>query len=181
MVCKAVTIAGLDTYSTGTTWVTRYAYDAADRVEEITYPSGVVVQYVRDAMGRITSVTAAPNGTSHQTVVSNVTYAPFGPVTGWQFRGGAVCAVRTYGRAYRPLTSRYLKNGTTPYKDWTYDYDKAGNIIDWENATQPWWSATYQYDYNGWLRQEAYPTRAGGRSTTTTTPTATASSSAPGA
>ena len=33
-----------------------YAYDAANQVTQITYPSGRVVEYGRDATGRIASV-----------------------------------------------------------------------------------------------------------------------------
>ncbi len=58
----------------GTTdWVAlRYAYDLADRVERITYPSGRQVLYVRDDKGRVTQVrtrannSAAPGRSSHR-------------------------------------------------------------------------------------------------------------------
>ncbi len=41
----------------GTAKTIAYAYNAADNLTQITYPSGRIVSYVRDATGRITSVT----------------------------------------------------------------------------------------------------------------------------
>jgi YD repeat-containing protein len=40
---------------------TAYLYNAADRVTQITYPSGRIVNYVRDTTGRITSATTKQN------------------------------------------------------------------------------------------------------------------------
>ncbi|MEQ1711461.1 MAG: hypothetical protein ABL908_08660, partial [Hyphomicrobium sp.] len=40
----------------GFTYVTDYAYDAADNVTLLTYPSGRQVEYLRDSMGRVTTV-----------------------------------------------------------------------------------------------------------------------------
>jgi RHS repeat-associated protein len=48
------TIAGL-------VHTTAYLYDAADRITQITYPSGRIVNYVRDTTGRITSATTKQN------------------------------------------------------------------------------------------------------------------------
>src|SRR5262249_41226243 len=42
------------------TLVTSYTYDAANWVASITYPSGLTVAYSRDAMGRVTAMTAHP-------------------------------------------------------------------------------------------------------------------------
>ena len=41
---------------------TAYAYDAASRIASITYPSGLTVEYTRDAAGRITGMSAQPKG-----------------------------------------------------------------------------------------------------------------------
>lgn len=69
------------TTTTVQTLVTQYAYTTADRLASITYPSGAVVGYVRDALGRITQVTWRANATaSPVTVVANASYYPFGPL-----------------------------------------------------------------------------------------------------
>jgi YD repeat-containing protein len=62
-------------------WVAlRYAYDLADRIETITYPSGRQVRYVRDAKGRVVGVrTRASTAISTWTTLSsNMSYEAFG-------------------------------------------------------------------------------------------------------
>ncbi len=66
------------------TLTTIYGYDAGGRLASITYPSGKQVVYAYDAAGRVSSVTA--NG---QTLVTGVTYVPFGMASGWTAGNGA--------------------------------------------------------------------------------------------
>ena len=115
--CKAVTITG-NNWGQSTVWRTHYAYDGADRLTEMTSPSCTVVRYLRNCAGRVSEVTAAPDGVTHQTVVSNVSYAPFGPVTAWTYRNGADTAVRELDRAYRVKALQYQESPTTVHKDW---------------------------------------------------------------
>ena len=63
---------------------TSYGYDSGGRLASITYPSGKQVIYAYDAAGRVSGVTA--NG---QTLVTGVTYMPFGMVSGWTAGNGA--------------------------------------------------------------------------------------------
>jgi YD repeat-containing protein len=52
----------------GVSYVTAYAYDLANHVTQVTYPSGRIVSYGRDAMGRISGVTTQANaGATAQT------------------------------------------------------------------------------------------------------------------
>ncbi|MFC3651917.1 RHS repeat-associated core domain-containing protein [Dyella humi] len=83
----------------GQTQVTSYTRSPAGRLLAITHPSGDQVNYARDANGRISGVSVTTNnGTA--TVVSNVTYAPFGPVTGYTL-GNGQSVTRTYDANYR--------------------------------------------------------------------------------
>ena len=61
-----------------------YGYDAGGRLASVTYPSGQQVLYAYDAAGRVSGTTA--NG---QTLVSGVTYLPFGMASGWTAGNGA--------------------------------------------------------------------------------------------
>jgi YD repeat-containing protein len=45
----------------GQAYTVAYVYDKADRVTQITYPSGRIVAYVRAADGRISGVTTKQN------------------------------------------------------------------------------------------------------------------------
>jgi RHS repeat-associated protein len=83
----------------GQTYTTTYTRSLAGRILAITHPSGNQVNYVRDGDGRISGVSVTTNsGTT--TVVSNVTYAPFGPVTAYTLGSGQTVA-RTYDANYR--------------------------------------------------------------------------------
>ncbi|HEX7817225.1 RHS repeat-associated core domain-containing protein [Dyella sp.] len=84
----------------GQTDVVAYSYTAADRLAQITSPSGTVTQYGRDSLGQITTVTVTPAGGAGQTVVSGATYLPFGPISGYTLGNGQVVA-RSYDANYR--------------------------------------------------------------------------------
>lgn len=90
-----------DARTTGTiNLTTTYSYDLANRIASITYPSGMLVSYTRDTMGRITSVTEKPSGGASATVVSSVGYEPFGPDTGSRFGTGGQ-ETRGFDQDYR--------------------------------------------------------------------------------
>ncbi|NJS14205.1 MAG: hypothetical protein HC788_05760 [Sphingopyxis sp.] len=58
-------------------YAVRYTYDAADRLTSMTYPSGRIVTYVRNAQGKITGVTSKANATAAAlTLASNVVWQP---------------------------------------------------------------------------------------------------------
>ncbi|MEJ7805313.1 MAG: hypothetical protein WKG03_05260 [Telluria sp.] len=78
----------------GAIYTTVYHYDGAGRPSGITYPSGRVINYVRDTAGRVSQVTTT-RGTTTTTLVSNVSYQPFGPVNTVTFGNG-----RTHSRGY---------------------------------------------------------------------------------
>lgn len=83
----------------GTTDVTNYTRSAAGRLLAITHPDGNQVNYTRDGDGRISGVSiTTSSGTT--TVASNVTYAPFGPMTSYTLGSGQT-VTRTYDANYR--------------------------------------------------------------------------------
>ncbi|HJU40215.1 MAG TPA: DUF6531 domain-containing protein, partial [Tahibacter sp.] len=66
-----------------------YGYTKADKVERLTYPSGAVVTYTRDAVGRVTAVSRADNASAPPlSLVSSATYYPFGPLNVVTFGNG---------------------------------------------------------------------------------------------
>jgi len=83
----------------GSTDVTSYSRSAAGRILAITHPSGDVLTYGHDAVGRVNAITATTNSGS-MTLVSGVTYEPFGPVSGYTL-GNNQTVTRTYDANYR--------------------------------------------------------------------------------
>lgn len=72
-----------------------FTYDKAHNLTQLTTPAGTLITYTRDGVGRIVKVTAQRSGQAARTVVSNVTYNPFGPAAGIVFGNG-----RTLTRSY---------------------------------------------------------------------------------
>ncbi|WP_164931776.1 DUF6531 domain-containing protein [Dyella sp. M7H15-1] len=129
---QQITAAGTDT--------TGYRYTNADRLSGITYPSGTQVSYTRDSNGRIQAITATPPNGTASTVVSNVSYQPFGPVSGYTLGNGQQIT-RAYDANYR------LTDLTSPAFTLHVARDAMGNITAMGNApgANPA-TETYSYD-----------------------------------
>lgn len=99
-----------------------YGYDSAGRLETMIYPSGAVVTYHYDSAGRINQVDLDQDGT-FTTLASNISYKPFGPITGLTYGNGKVL-IQGFDTAYR-MTSQDIAgvlNVTYPV------YDANGNL-----------------------------------------------------
>jgi len=127
----------------GGTYTTSYSYDTQGRLASLTYPSGRVVNYSFDGMGRISQLSTTLSGTTH-ILASSVVYEPFGGVHGFNFGDGVTAPVQRYTRQ-RDQDGRiasYTLNGDTL----SIGYDAGSQISfisDPLNATNP---ANYTYD-----------------------------------
>lgn len=134
--------------------VTTYQYDNADRITQITYPSGRVVDYQRDALGRITQVqTRDDANASHVTLVGNVSYEPFGPPKGLAFGNGVTTTIQ-HDLDYR--VSRITTSASAVW-DFVYGYDAADNITSLTDQAGSA-SKTYVYDALDRLTSDTNPT-----------------------
>jgi RHS repeat-associated protein len=128
----------------GMTDITAYAYDLADHVVQMTYPSGRIVTYTRDAMGRIADVaTAANTAAAPVAVVSNATYLPFGPLASLGYGNNLNLAVQ-YDDDYRP--NARLVTGTATMQDLSYTVDADSNITAIGDLVTAARSQVFQYD-----------------------------------
>jgi YD repeat-containing protein len=116
-----------------------YAYNSADQLTLITYPSGRMVNYQRNALGQIDSVSTT-QGTQTNALVTAINYAPFGPMTALTY-GNGLSHSRSYDLDYR-LTS--LITGTL--QDLGYDLDGANNITGITNNLDVLRSQSFVYD-----------------------------------
>jgi YD repeat-containing protein len=73
-------LVSVDRDINGTNYATGYAYNGADRLIQITYPSGMVIDYTLDAAGRVIAVDKTVDQVT-ENLVTGVTYEPFGPVS----------------------------------------------------------------------------------------------------
>lgn len=110
----------------GTTLTTDYAYTVADRLASITYPSGAIVAYARDTLGRVTAVTWKANaGAAATTIVSNASYYPFGPLNVLTYGNGRTLS-KTYDQDY---AIDYVLSSVTGGLALNLDVDVMGNIV----------------------------------------------------
>jgi RHS repeat-associated protein len=139
-----------DARTTGTIHLTTtYSYDLANRIASITYPSGALVSYTRDTMGRITAVTEKPSGGTSAAVVSSVAYEPFGPDTGLRY-GSAGQETRGFDQDYRLTNVTDLgtvRRGVTRVsQNLSYAYFPTNNVQTITDAVNSGNSQSFSYD-----------------------------------
>ncbi|WP_293381800.1 RHS repeat-associated core domain-containing protein [Phenylobacterium sp.] len=104
-----------------------YSYDPAGNILSETYPSGRIVTYTRDAVGRVSAAsTYQSSGAPPVPVASSITYDPFGPLASLTF-GNALVASLAYDQDYQ-LTGITTGLGTVAVQNLTNGFDPAGNI-----------------------------------------------------
>lgn len=123
--------------------IVSYAWTKADRLATVTYPTGGIATYTRNAIGQVTGLTwkASPTAAS-QSVVSGATYYPFGPLN-----------VLTYGNG-RTLTKTYDQNYAIDAIQSSHvdglkmdlTVDVMGNIVDGTDVIGGSPQVTYSYD-----------------------------------
>jgi YD repeat-containing protein len=128
----------------GVPYVTTYGYDVADRLTRMVYPSGRIVSYQRDALGRVTGVTTQANDSAAPvTVAANITYLPFGPIASLTY-GNGLTRTWAYDSDYR--LSSLSTSGGTNVQNLSYSYDAASNILGITDALAAGRSQSFTYD-----------------------------------
>lgn len=132
----------------GRTFITSYTWgdsgSATGKLLSMTYPSGNRINYAYDNAGRLTSLTlnaVAPTGDGTGTIVtpllSNLSYQPFGPVSGWTWGNSTTTAPNLYTRSYDidgNLVSYPLGNANANGTLRTVSYDAAGRATATNHA-----------------------------------------------
>jgi RHS repeat-associated protein len=120
-----------------------YAWTKADRLATLTYPSGGIATYTRNAIGQISGITWKVNASATpQTLVNSATYYPFGPLN-----------VLTYGNG-RTLTKTYdqdyaidaIQSSHVDGLKMDLTVDVMGNIVDGTDVIGGSAQVTYSYD-----------------------------------
>ena len=123
-----------------------YTYDIADRIVRMTYPSGRIVNYVRDGKGRVTKVTTKADANSPVVVLASVlTYEPYGVLKSLTY-GNGLKLVQDWGTDAR-LASKSVKrtNGAVVWGA-SYAYDNDDNIASVTDLTDTTRRVNYAYD-----------------------------------
>lgn len=117
-----------------------YQYNSAGQLTQVTYPSGSVLTYTYDGLGRVQSL--SQNGV---VLLNSIQYRAFGGITGWTWGNGS------------SHTRTYDQNGALNYQTLgntgiTYGYDAVGNLT----GTQDLASNTQTYGYDALDRVNSY-------------------------
>ncbi|MES9994418.1 MAG: RHS repeat-associated core domain-containing protein [Candidatus Thiodiazotropha sp.] len=111
----------------GETLSLAYRYDLANNLIEQTYPSGRIVSYTRDEQGRVGAITTRRDANApEQTVVSSLTYQPYGPLNGLSYGNGLDLTIG-YDLDGR-ITGIETRNGIVLESGLSYDYNRVNDI-----------------------------------------------------
>ncbi|MDB4308914.1 hypothetical protein N9913_01260, partial [Porticoccaceae bacterium] len=128
----------------GTAYTSGYTYDLSSNITQIIYSSGRLSSYTRDGQGRVTGITTQENSAAPtETVVSNVTYLPFGPIKSYTYGNGIVHNLN-YDQDYRIVDNEAL--GTSSTLDLNYSYDANNNIATIVDQSNTLNDQRFQYD-----------------------------------
>jgi RHS repeat-associated protein len=133
----------------GFEYVTAYTRDEDGRVTELTYPTGQVVNFIRDSDGVIEQITTDAEDIPGLKVVDQVQVNAAGQTTRL-LMGNGVSLQRTYAEDGRLLS----QSATPALMDLSLGYDANGNVA---TRTMPDFNASYGYDALDRLSSEASP------------------------
>ena len=109
----------------GRTFRVGYSYTKGDRLAALSYPSGLTLRFSYDASGRATALAYRPGGgTADIVLVSDASYAPFGPATAVR-NGLQKRLVRGLDLNYAPTA---IDSDTPGGLGLRYTTDETGNI-----------------------------------------------------
>ncbi len=149
-----------------------YSYDLADRITQITYPSGRQVRYGYDTLGRVNLVETRANATelTWQVVASGHQYEPFGPVKAMALGNGLAVANDWGTDGFLAERRLYATSSGTALSHLAYGRDEVGRIGAIADQLVPANSVLYGYDPVGRLTMAVSSSASAGSETYAYTP-----------
>ncbi|MFL0357579.1 RHS repeat domain-containing protein [Erythrobacter sp. GH1-10] len=138
---------------TSATALLTYEYDVADRITQITYPSGRLVRYGYDAHGRVNLVETKADAAAPvwDTLASGHQYEPFGQIKSMAL-GNTLAVTNEWGTDGRLAARRlYPTLGGNDLSHLVYGRDAVGRIGAIADQVTPANSVLYGYDEVGRL------------------------------
>jgi len=116
----------------GKTWTTNWSYDSMDRVTNMTYPSGQVMNLSYNAQGELDSM---------ENYMDNISYNAFGKITFKNYSNGIGANLSYNSNHYR---LERIDTGNS-LQNLTYGFDNVGNIISINDSVNDE-NHTFTYD-----------------------------------
>lgn len=143
-ITRDVRIIGTQTYRT------KYDYDTASNLKNVTYPSGREVEYQPDTKNRIGLVRTRKSASdSWINLASNIAYEPFGPIKSFTY-GNGLTENLTFDQHYQPDLMQTLNGGSSVQNiDYGFNLNnELETVLDNKNSAR---SQTLGYDEVGRL------------------------------
>ncbi|MEN9855026.1 MAG: hypothetical protein RLZZ157_152 [Pseudomonadota bacterium] len=125
-----------------------FSYDLADRITQMTYPSGRLVSYSYNPLGQVTQVRTKASAAiaAWTNLASNMTYEAFGAMTGANY-GNGLRMLQSWGNDDRLSRRRLIRaRDNVALSDLSYLYDANDNIIAINDGVLPARSNQFAYD-----------------------------------
>jgi RHS repeat-associated protein len=122
-----------------TTYATSFQYDKQGHRSRVVYPSGAVVAYTNDYVGR--PVSATWNGVP---LVTSAAYEPFGPPSEITYGNGTTRTI-AYDKRYRPQGNT-LSGSQGVLAAYEYEHDHVGNVTWIRDARASGYNRNFVYD-----------------------------------
>lgn len=123
-----------------------WSYDLADRVVQVSYPSGRDVNYARDTKGRVVEVQTRPDsGSAWTTLATNIAYEPFGPMKSADLGNGLKLS-QDWGSDRRLASKRLYTGSGSDVWHVSYGYDSDDNITSLTDHVTAANSRSFGYD-----------------------------------
>jgi RHS repeat-associated protein len=148
-------VTQVDKVISGTTYTTQYAYNLANEITSITYPSRCVVQQSYDAIGRLCEVAPQTTGcaTAASPYATGVAYNVAGQATGFNYGNGVAASFGYTAERFQLQGLSYTKSGQTLFSlSYGYTHPNGGNngqitsITDNTGTGEAGRSVAYTYD-----------------------------------
>ncbi|MDJ0716864.1 MAG: polymorphic toxin-type HINT domain-containing protein [Prochloraceae cyanobacterium] len=126
-------------------FVTGYTYDAAGRPDLITYPDGSIVRFSYNYQGQLNTIELKEAGESNFTTYATYEeYTDLGELGKVVYNNGVESEYKydEIGRIKRSKT----KKGGFSYLDFTYEWNKANNLLKIDDQTERGLTETFQYN-----------------------------------
>jgi RHS repeat-associated protein len=120
------------TIATTAAFGSTYTYDLGGNITSMTYPSGRIVTYQRDTLGRIAGISTQPTaGAASQTIATSIAWAPYSGVGSLTFGNGIV---QTFSRdtddRINGITATTPSSGTVLNRSLSWTGDTLDSITD---------------------------------------------------
>lgn len=126
-----------------------YTYDLANRITQIAYPSGRLVQYAYDTKGRISQIqTKMPSDPAWTMLANGFTYEPFASVETIALGNGLTVANDWSDDGRLASRRLYTTSGGVGLSSLAYTYDDNGNIGAVHDLLNDANNIYYGYDLN---------------------------------